>query len=111
MVVVLLAWLAGGYLLAVVGPDYVAAKTLMVLLLIAASFELASASIRAANYAMGRAASLLYIHLLAMAAYLVLFVAFTRAVGLNGPGFASIVSSLLTLVLSIRLVTRSRSTG
>jgi len=95
---------AGTPILAFVGADYVPAKPLMVLLLVAASFDLASASLRAAAYAMGRASSLLRIHLLGIAAYISLFYLFTLAFGLIGPGLASILTTLLTLVLTIRLV-------
>jgi len=99
-----LAWLVGDSLLALIGDDYVPAKTLMVLLLLGGSFELASASLRAAAYAMGLARSILRIHLLGIATYLTLFYIFTRTIGLNGPGFASIITLLLTLSLTVSLV-------
>ncbi len=105
---VLVAVLAGKPLLGLVGADYVPAQPLLVLLLIAAAFELASASLRAAAYAMGRAASLLRIHLLGISAYLLLFFLLTKATGLIGPGLASICASLLTLGLTVRLVRMSR---
>ena len=104
---VAIAWLAGTPILGLIGADYVPAKTLMVLLLIAASFDLAAASLRAAAYAMGRASALLRIHVLGIGSYTVMFVVFTHTFGLSGPGFASIVASLLTLGLTVRLVHRA----
>ena len=101
---VVFVYFAGTPILAFVGEDYVPAKPLMVLLLVAASFDLASASLRAAAYAMGRASSLLRIHLLGIASYISLFYLFTLSFGLVGPGLASILTTLLTLVLTIRLV-------
>jgi len=104
---VALVWLAGTPLLGLVGADYVPAKPLMVLMLIAASFDLASASLRAAAYAMGRASALLRIHVLGVITYTLAFLLLTRTVGLTGPGFAAILASLLTMSLTARLVKRA----
>jgi O-antigen/teichoic acid export membrane protein len=82
----------------------------MVLLLIAASFDLASASLRAAAYAMGHASRLLRISLLGIVVYVGLFYAFTSHFGLIGPGLASVCAMLLTLGLNIRLVKGLRVT-
>ena len=108
LVFALLLQMAGTPILGLIGADYVPAKPLLVLLLIAASFELASASLRAAAYAMGRAARLLRIHLLGIAAYVALFYAFTLAFGLIGPGLSSIVTTVFTLSLTALLVARNR---
>jgi O-antigen/teichoic acid export membrane protein len=106
LVLVALAWLGGESILALVGADYVPAKTLMVLLMLGGAFELASASLRAAAYAMGLARSILRIHLLGIGTYLTLFYVFTRTIGLNGPGVASIMTLMLTLSLTVRLVAK-----
>jgi len=106
LVFVVLAQFAGGPILGWVGADYVPAKPLIVLFLIAASVELASAPMRAAAYAMGRAASLLRIHILGVGAYVILFYILTRTAGLNGPGMAAIMASILTFSLTVRLVVR-----
>jgi len=100
---VLFAWLAGTPILRLVGTDYVPAKTLIVLLLVAASFDLASASLRAAAYAMGRATSLLRIHLLGIGTYILMFYVLTKTTGLLGPGMAAILASLITFSLTARL--------
>jgi len=109
LVFVVVALLFGEPLLRLVGEDYVPAKLLMVLLLVAGSFELASASLRAAAYAMGRAANLLRIHVLGIGFYIVLFFILTRTTGLAGPGLAAIVTSLFTLSLTMQLVYRQRN--
>jgi len=100
------AWFVGDPLLALIGEDYVPAVPLMVLLLVAASFELASAPLRAAAYAMGKASTLLRIHLLGIGVYIPLFYFITRFTGLIGPGLASIMTSVLTFVLTARLIAR-----
>lgn len=102
--VVVFAILAGDSVLAVVGADYIAAKWLMVLLLMAATFDLASAPLRAAVYAMGKASELLRIHILGIFVYILMFYVLTSTNGLNGPGLAAILSSMLTLGLTIRLM-------
>jgi len=106
LVFVALAQLAGGPILEMVGADYVPAKPLIVLFLIAASFDLASASMRAAAYAMGRASSLLRIHVLGIGTYVILFYILTRANGLMGSGLATIMASLVTFGLTVRLVAK-----
>lgn len=103
---VALAWFAGEYLLALIGEDYVPAKPLMVLLLLAASFELASAPLRAAAYAMGKASTLLRIHVLGVGFYIVFFYWVTGYVGLIGPGLASVMTSMLTFSLTAWLIAR-----
>lgn len=108
LVVALLAQFAAAPILNVIGADYVPAKPLMVLLLIAASFELASASLRAAAYAMGLAGKLLRIHVVGILAYVALFFVLTNAFGLIGPGLASIATSIFTLWLTALLVARLR---
>jgi O-antigen/teichoic acid export membrane protein len=106
--IAIFAWFAGESLLALIGDDYVPAAPLMALLLVAASFELASAPLRAAVYAMGKASTLLRIHILGIAVYIVLFYLVTRATGLVGPGIASIAASMLTFALTARLIVRQK---
>jgi len=107
----LFGYLAGDSILGIVGADYVPAKPLMLLLLVAAAFELASASLRAAAYAIGRASRLLHIHLLAILAYAVLFYVFTSLFGLVGPGYAAILTNVLILGLTINLVAHLHPPG
>jgi O-antigen/teichoic acid export membrane protein len=104
---VIVAFFFGPELLGIVGEEYVPASTLLTLLMLAASFELASAPLRAAAYAMGKAGSVLRIHILGIISYLVMFFIMTPTIGLNGPGIAAILASLLSLVLTARLVAKS----
>lgn len=105
---VVLSILIGSNLLGFVGQEYVAASGLLSLLLLAASFDLANAPLRAAAYAMGRAASVLKIHILAIISYFAMFFLLTPVNGLSGPGLAAILSSLLALLLTIGLIRGSR---
>lgn len=106
LLVVVFAWLAGEWILALIGDDYVPAAPLVVLLLLAATLDFSSAPLRASAYAMGNASSLLRIHILGTIIYLLLFYLMTRATGLIGPGLASILTSLTTLILTARLMVR-----
>lgn len=105
---VLFSIIFGESLLEIIGEEYVAASTLLSLMLLAASFDLAGAPLRAAAYAMGKAAPVLRIHILGIITYISMFFLLTPITGLIGPGLAIILASALALVLTIRLVARSR---
>lgn len=94
---------AGRPLLGLVGNDYIAAHGLMVLFLVAVTFDLASAPLRAAIYAMGRAGGLLWIHVWGVSTYFGLLLLFTWLFGLIGGGMAAIAASLLTFGLTLLL--------
>ncbi|MFC1796560.1 lipopolysaccharide biosynthesis protein [Pseudomonadota bacterium] len=104
---VLVSVFFGGDILGIVGEEYVAASTLLSLLLLAASFDLASASLRAAAYAMGRAGSILRIHIVGIITYIAMFFLLTPLTGLTGPGLAAILASLLALILTVRLIAKN----
>ena len=104
---VLLSVFFGGEILGIVGEEYVAASTLLSLLLLAASFDLASASLRAAAYAMGRAGSILRIHIVGIITYIAMFFLLTPITGLTGPGLAAILASLLALIQTVRLIAKN----
>ncbi len=103
---VILSLFIGRPILGVVGEDYVAAAPLLSLMLLAATFELAGASLRAAVYAMGKAASILRIHVIGITTYVAMFFVLTPITGLIGPGLAAITSSLLVLILTSLLINR-----
>ena len=96
----------GKPLLGIVGEEYVPAATVLSLLLLAASFDLASAPLRAAAYAMGRAGTVLNIHIGGIVTYLSMFFLLTPLTGLTGPGLAAVLASLLALSLTARLVAK-----
>jgi O-antigen/teichoic acid export membrane protein len=106
LVFVALSIVFGGSLLGIIGQEYVPAAPLLSLLLLAASFDLASASLRAAAYAMGRAATILKIHILGIVTYIATFFLLTPLVGLAGPGLAAVLASLFAMGLTVRLVNR-----
>ncbi len=104
---VIISIIFGGALLGVVGEEYVSASVLLSLLLLAASFDLANAPLRAAAYAMGKAGAVLRIHILSIITYIVMFFLLTQLTGLTGPGLAAIFASIMALALTARLMARS----
>lgn len=104
LLLVLISIPAAEPILGIIGQEYTEASTLLTLMLLAATFELASSPMRAAAYAMGKVAPVLRIHLLSVVIYLGLFYVLTTSMGLTGPGLAAIAGSLLTLLLMLRLV-------
>jgi len=104
LLLVLLSIPAAAPILGIIGPEYTEAATLLTLMLLAATFELAGSPLRAAAYAMGRVAQVLRIYLLSVVVYLGLFYVLTPVLGLPGPGVAAVVGTLLTLLLLLGLV-------
>ena len=106
LVFVMVSLFYGESMLGIVGVEYVPAAALLSLLLLAASFDLASASLRAAAYAMGRAGTVLNIHIGGIVTYVSMFFLLTPHLGLKGPGLAAVFASLLALGLTARLVAK-----
>jgi len=104
LLLVLLSIPTAGPLLGIVGPEYTQASTLMTLLLLAATFELAGSPLRAAAYAMGRVAPVLRIHLLGILIYFGGFYVLAPVMGLSGAGVAACMGTLSTLLLLLKLV-------
>ena len=104
---VLVSLVFGESILGIIGEEYIPAASLLTLLLIAASFDLASAPLRAAAYAIGRAGSILNIHVIGIIVYVSMFFLMTPLTGLTGPGWAAILASLLAFGLTVRLVALS----
>jgi O-antigen/teichoic acid export membrane protein len=94
----LTSYFFGEHLLrSLLGDQFVGAKDVLTLLLLAASLELAASPIRSALYAMGNAARALQIHMACTAIYLLLLIALTNKLGLIGAGIAAIAAAGLTL--------------
>jgi O-antigen/teichoic acid export membrane protein len=104
LILVLLSIPGAGPLLSIVGPEYTQASTLMTLLLLAATFELASSPLRAAAYAIGRVAPVLRIHFLGIVIYFAGFYLLAPVMGLSGAGIAACAGTLMTLLLMLKLV-------
>jgi O-antigen/teichoic acid export membrane protein len=104
LAIVIFSMAFGQSILGIIGTEYVPASTLLSMLLLAATFDLAGASLRAAAYAMGQAGKVLRIHILGIISYVAMFFLLTPLTGLSGPGLAAILASLLALGLTARLV-------
>lgn len=111
LLLVFLSIPAASPILGVIGPQYTQASTLLTLMLLAATFELAASPLRAAAYATGMLAQTLRIHLLGIVIYLGVFYLLTPVIGLNGPGIAAGVGSLVTLILMLKLVYKLKPTS
>lgn len=108
LVLVLISIPAGGPILGLIGDEYSEGGVLLSLMLLAATFELATAPLRAAAYAIGKVGRVLKIHVISIVIFLALFYALTPVMGLPGPGIAACVGALLTLVLMLQLVNNSK---
>lgn len=106
LVIVLFSVIFGPPIMGIIGEKYIPAAPLLSMLLLAATFDLACASLRAAAYAMGKAGSVLKIHVVGIISYVALFFLLTPLTGLTGPGWAAIIASLLALGLTARLVAK-----
>ncbi len=111
LLLVLLSIPAAAPILGIIGSEYTGAATLLTLMLLAATFELAGSPMRAAAYAMGKVSQVLRIHLLGVLIYLGLFYVLTPVMGLSGPGVAAGAGSLLTLLLMLRMVRNTYAAG
>jgi O-antigen/teichoic acid export membrane protein len=104
LAIVLFSVVFGDSILGIIGKAYIPAAPLLSMLLLAATFDLASASFRAAAYAMGKAGVVLRIHVVGIISYVALFFVMTPLTGLTGPGWAAIIASLLALGLTAKLI-------
>lgn len=95
---------AAGPLLGIIGPEYAQASSLLTLLLIAATFELAASPLRAAAYAMGKVSQTLRNYLIGVLIYFGFFWLLTPMMGLNAPGVAAGFGFAVTLKLMWNLV-------
>lgn len=85
-------------LVGLAGDDFGAASTLLTLLLLAASINLAGASFQPAAYVIGRARALLNVQVLATGVYLSGFLIFVDLYGLEGIGLAAGLSGVVGFI-------------
>jgi O-antigen/teichoic acid export membrane protein len=105
LVFVALSYLFGEYLLlSLLGPEFIAAKNVLTLMLLAATLDLATSPLLSGLYAMGHAMKTLRITMASTALYLLMFVLLTRQFGLIGAGLATSVGAALTLAGMILLM-------
>ncbi len=109
LVFVVISYFFGEYLLTtLVGPQFVAAKTVLSLMLLAATLDLATSPLLSGLYAMGHALKTLRITIVSTAIYLLMFVLLTRQLGLIGAGLAAAAGAGLTLIGMIMLMRSSK---
>ncbi|MBI5920578.1 MAG: lipopolysaccharide biosynthesis protein [Betaproteobacteria bacterium] len=104
---VLAGYFFGAALLAaLVGKKFVAAAPVLTLMLLAATFDLATSSLRSAAYAIGQAGKVLRMYAVSAVIYVALFVVLTSTLGLIGAGMAACVAAALPS-LGIAVLIRS----
>ncbi len=91
-------WLGAPLLDMTVGARYVPAAELLSWLIAAATFEMAASPLRPAGYALGCAKAMLGVQVLASLIFIAAFQVLTPQFGLTGPGIATVVMSLATLI-------------
>jgi O-antigen/teichoic acid export membrane protein len=111
MVFVALSYFFGEYLLgSLLGSQFIAAKAVLTLMLLAATLDLATSPLLSGLYAMGHAMKTLRITMVSTALYLLMFVLLTRKFALIGAGLAATAGAALTLIGMIMLM-RSNKRG
>ena len=106
---VVTSYFFGEHLLAtLLGQQFVAAKSVLTLMLLAATLDLAASPLRSALYAMGYATKAMRLYVLSTTMYLGLFVVLTKSMGLIGAGLAASVAAALPLIGMLVLILGSR---
>jgi O-antigen/teichoic acid export membrane protein len=102
---VIASYFFGEHLLAaLLGQQFVAAKSILTFMLLAATLDLAASPLRSALYAMGYAAKAMRLYVVSTSIYLVLFVLLTAKMGLIGAGLAASAAAALPLVGMLLLI-------
>ena len=102
---VMASYFFGDHLLAtLLGQQFVAAKTVLTLMLLAATLDLAASPLRSAIYAMGYAAKAMRLYIVSTSIYLILFVVLTSQFGLIGAGVAASIAAALPLIGMLVLI-------
>ena len=108
LVFTLLGYFFGTDLMAILfGQEYVGAATVLTLLLLASSFNLAASPLRSAAYAIGHAGKVLRIHVVSAVVYLALFFAMTWEYGLWGVGIATCIAFAIPPIAMAFLIQKS----
>lgn len=103
-ILVIISVPTAGPILGLIGPEYTQAATLLTLMLVAATFELAASPLRAAAYALGKVSKTLRSYLLGVLVFFGFFVLLTPMMGLNAPGVAASLGMAVTLKLMWNLL-------
>lgn len=92
------------------GEDFIGAKNVMTLLLMASTLNLISSPLRSAAYAVGKAGLVLRIHILSTVIYLVTFFSLTSIFGLVGAGLSACVSAIIPPFIMLIAIKKSIAT-
>ena len=106
---VLTSYFFGEHLLAtLLGQQFVAAKSILTLMLLAATLDLTASPLRSALYAMGYAAKAMGLYVVSTSIYLILFVVLTAKMGLIGAGLAASAAAAVPLIGMLVLIRGNR---
>ena len=106
---VMASYFFGEHLLGtLLGQQFVAAKSILTFMLLAATLDLVASPLRSAIYAMGYAAKAMRLYVVSTSIYLILFVVLTAKMGLIGAGLAASVAAAVPLIGMLMLIRGSR---
>jgi len=106
---VLTSYFFGEHLLAtLLGQQFVAAKSILTFMLLAATLDLVASPLRSAIYAMGYAAKAMRLYVVSTSIYLILFVVLTAKMGLIGAGLAASAAAAVPLIGMLMLIRGNR---
>ena len=106
---VMTSYFFGEHLLAtLLGQQFVAAKSVLTFMLLAATLDLAASPLRSALYAMGDAAKAIRLYVMSTTIYLGLFVVLTKSIGLVGAGVAASIAAALPLIGMLVIIRRNK---
>jgi len=96
-------------LVTLVGQEFAAAAPVLTWLLLAATFDLTTAPLRAAVYAAGHAGKVLLVNVFSTVIYMALFISLTLWMGLIGAGVAACVAAALPLLFMVALISQKQA--
>lgn len=97
-----IVWIGGPFVLEwALGPEYVRAASLAVLLILGASLTAAAGPLFPAFYAAGKPKKAIFARLAGLSVMVCLFFILYHTVGLIGPGFAVLTGALVSLLVAV----------
>ena len=109
MLFVVTSYFFGEHLLGtLLGQQFVAAKSILTFMLLAATLDLVASPLRSAIYAMGYAAKAMRLYVVSTSIYLILFVVLTAKMGLIGAGLAASAAAAVPLIGMLVLIRGNR---
>ncbi len=109
MLFVVTSYFFGEHLLGtLLGQQFVAAKSILTFMLLAATLDLVASPLRSSIYAMGYAAKAMRLYVVSTSIYLILFVVLTAKMGLIGAGLAASAAAAVPLIGMLVLIRGNR---